>query len=102
MLNMKGYMQLGRIQFSCLSYKQVCHAVVRERKKKLVQFSTCFHMLVEGRLVIDFECHWSNTSGWEMASYMHDLVVNKTKSLVEAARFISLSCDEVTTFDQYS
>jgi hypothetical protein len=33
---------------------------------------------------------------------MHDLVVNKTKSLVEGARFISLSCDEVTTSDHYS
>ncbi len=38
-----------------LVFKQVCHAIVGERKKKLVQFSTCFHMLVEGRHVIDFE-----------------------------------------------
>jgi len=31
---------------------------------------------------------------------MHDLVVNETKSLVEGAKFISISCDEITTFDQ--
>ncbi len=37
-----------------------------------------------------------------MASYMHDLVVNKTKTIVEVAKFISLSYDEVTTFDQQS
>ncbi len=35
--------------------KQVCHVAIGERKKKLVQFFMCFHMLVEGRLVIDFE-----------------------------------------------
>ncbi len=35
--------------------KQVCHAVVGERKKKLVQFFMCFHMLVEGTPMIDFE-----------------------------------------------
>jgi hypothetical protein len=27
--------------------------------------------------------HSSNTSGWEMASCMHDLVVNQIESLVE-------------------
>jgi hypothetical protein len=30
------------------------------------------------------------------------VVVNKTKSLVEGARFISLSCDEVAAIDQQS
>jgi hypothetical protein len=70
-------------------------------------------MLVEGRPMINFESMnkllhvlyvknfpktlWSNTSGWEMAFCMHDLVVNKTKTLVEVIKFISLSCDEVTT-----
>jgi len=51
--------------------------------------------------VKDFpKIHWSNISVWEMATCMQDLVVNKTKSLVEGVRFNSLSCDEVTTFDQ--
>jgi len=30
---------------------------------------------------------------------MHDLVVKKTKYLVEGVRFIFLSLDKVTTFD---
>jgi hypothetical protein len=38
----------------------------------------------------------------KMTSCMHDLVVNKTKTLIEAVRFISLSCDEVTTSIQQS
>jgi hypothetical protein len=33
---------------------------------------------------------------------MHDLVINKTKTLVEVVRFISLPYDEVTTFNQHS
>jgi hypothetical protein len=50
--------------------------------------------------VMDFpKTYWSNTSGWEMAFCMHDLVVNKTKTLVEVVKFISLSCDEMTTFN---
>jgi hypothetical protein len=31
---------------------------------------------------------------------MHELVVKKIKDLVQAIKFISLSCDEVTTMDQ--
>jgi hypothetical protein len=37
-----------------------------------------------------------------ITSCMHDLVVNKTKTLVEVASFISLSYDEVTTSNQQS
>ncbi len=37
-----------------------------------------------------------------MAFCMHELVVNKTKSLVESARFISLSCDEMANSSQQS
>jgi hypothetical protein len=43
--------------------------------------------------------HWSNVVCWEMASCMHDVVVKKTKSLVEGVMFISFSWDEVTTID---
>jgi hypothetical protein len=43
-----------------------------------------------------------NTSCWEMASYTHELIINKTKSLVECVKCISFSCDEVTTFDKQS
>ncbi len=46
--------------------------------------------------------YWANLVGWEMGSYMHELMVKKTKDLVQAAKFISLSCDEVTILDQQS
>jgi hypothetical protein len=35
-----------------------------------------------------------------MASFMHELTVKKTKDLVQATKFIFLSCDEVITMDQ--
>jgi hypothetical protein len=43
-----------------------------------------------------------NTSGWEMASDTHELIVNRTKYLVESVKCISFSHDEVTTSDQQS
>jgi len=46
--------------------------------------------------------HWSNIVGWDMTICMHDLVVNKTKSLFEDVRLISFFYNEVTTSDQYS
>ncbi len=44
--------------------------------------------------------HWSRNIGWEMTTYMHEVVVNKIQNLVQSAQFISFSCDEVTTCDQ--
>jgi hypothetical protein len=58
-----------------------------ENMKKLLQFlyvKDCPKM------------HWSNTSVWWMAINMHELVINKTKGLVQVVRFISLSYDEIT------
>jgi hypothetical protein len=44
--------------------------------------------------------HWlKHTIGWKMTSCMQKLVVNKTKTMVEDARLIFISCDEVTTCD---
>ncbi len=44
--------------------------------------------------------NWFNTIGWGMATSIHELVINKTKGLVQDTRFISLSCDEITTCNQ--
>jgi hypothetical protein len=47
--------------------------------------------------------HWSNNIGWEMATYIHEVVVKKTQNLVQSVQFISFSCDDfcdVTTCDQ--
>ncbi len=62
-----------------------------ENMSKLLQFLDVKDIL---------RTHWSTLVGLRMASYMHELVVKKTKDLVQATRFISLSCDEVTTMDQ--
>jgi hypothetical protein len=73
-------------------------------------------MLIEGRPMTNYESmskllhfldvknlpktHWSNTIGhWKMVSYMHELVVNKTKSLVEGLQFMSFFCDGITIND---
>jgi hypothetical protein len=45
--------------------KQVCQ-VIEEKKKKLVQFSICFHTLVESRPMIDYE---------SMSKFLHFLDV---------------------------
>jgi hypothetical protein len=81
------------------------------------RFSICFHMLFEDRPLTNWKnmkkllhffnvknfpkTHWLKTQyGWKMASCMHKLVVSKTKTMVEDARLIFISCDEVTTCDQ--
>jgi hypothetical protein len=46
--------------------------------------------------------HWSGNTSWEMATNMHEVVMNKIRNLVQSVQFISLSCDEVTTCDQQS
>jgi hypothetical protein len=46
--------------------------------------------------------HWSSNIGWDMATYMDEVVVNKTRNLVHNAQFVSFFCHEVTTCDQQS
>ncbi len=94
---------------------QVFHGVVEKREKKLAQFVMCFHMISKGKPMINEnmkkllqflyvkDCpkmHQSNTSVQGMAINMHELVINKTKGLVQVIRFISLSCDEITSDQQ--
>jgi hypothetical protein len=91
---------------------------IGERKKKLIQLTVYFHLMSEGKPLTDYETmnkllqffdvknypkmHWSRSIGWEMTTYMHEVVVNKIQNLVQSAQFISFSCDEVTTCDQQS
>ncbi len=97
---------------------QVSHATIDERKKNLVQYFVYFHLLFKGKPMTDYDnmsklmqflgtpnyliLHWSSNIGWEMATYMHEVVVYKISNLVQSVQFISLSCDEVTTCDQQS
>jgi len=98
--------QPKRIQFSIKSTM-----LFLEMKKKLVHFFLCLHMLSKDKPMTNYESMrkllhcldvktFPNTSGRKMASYTHELIVNKTKSLVENVKCIFLSHDEVTTFDQ--
>ena len=89
-----------------------------EFKRKGVQFSTLFQILSHGRPMCDYEHeqyllrhlkvknlpkkHWSETSGWEMSEHMHATVLLRLKSLVQSARFVSISADEVTAVDTTS
>ncbi len=44
--------------------------------------------------------YWSSNTSCEIATYMHEVVVNKTQNLVQNVQFISLSYDEVKTCEQ--
>jgi hypothetical protein len=46
--------------------------------------------------------HWSDSSRWEIAESINNVISAKTKSVVRSASFIALSCDEVTALDYQS
>ncbi len=46
--------------------------------------------------------HWTNSSGWEIATTLHNVVLNQMKLVVEKIGFISMNCDEVRTLDNQS
>jgi hypothetical protein len=89
-----------------------------EEKRKGVQFSTIFQVLSHGHPMCDFEPeqyllrhlkvknvprkHWSETSGWEMGEHLHGCVLAALKAVVQSARIISISADEVTAIDNTS
>jgi hypothetical protein len=43
--------------------------------------------------------HWSPSSGWCMAEHVYDFIKKKQTSLIQAASFISISCDETSVVD---
>ncbi len=43
--------------------------------------------------------HWTHSSGWDMATTMHNVIVKQIVLLVQQVRFLSISCDEVTILD---
>ena len=46
--------------------------------------------------------HWSDGAGWMLAECMFRQIEAKTLETVRSSRFISLSCDEVTSIDNGS
>ncbi len=37
--------------------------------------------------------HWTNFSGWQIATTLHNMVLNQMKLIVEKIGFISMNCD---------
>jgi hypothetical protein len=46
--------------------------------------------------------HWNNSYDWTMVEFMHQVVMRATRATIQAANYISLSCDEVSTVDNQS
>ena len=46
--------------------------------------------------------HWTEGSGWEMAESLFNVVQARTKEIVSAVSYFSVTCDEVTTLDNQS
>jgi hypothetical protein len=46
--------------------------------------------------------HWSDTSGWAFAKFMHIQVQEVIVKAIQIVRFIAILCDEVTTIDTRS
>ncbi len=78
-----------------------------------------FHLLKHGKPITYFEHmkgmfdflkvhhtprkHQTYSSGWEMATTLHNVVLKQIKSLIQQARYISINCDhEVTMLDDQS
>ncbi len=43
--------------------------------------------------------HWSNSSGWQIAKAMHDVVLSKTLCMISKVNFVAANADEVTIID---
>jgi len=87
-------------------------------EKKRVQSATLFQLLFDGHPMLEFESraslykllnvpnlpatHWTDSSGWSMASYMYKQVFEETQRLIESARYLALTVDEVTAVDYSS
>jgi hypothetical protein len=77
-----------------------------------------FHLLSFGRPMVEYEymCglldhlevlklpykHWSDNSGWELAESLYHIVQDRMRACVRGGQFISISCDEVTTYNNQS
>jgi hypothetical protein len=46
--------------------------------------------------------HWSDSTGWVMAKWMHQQVIKKVKEVIVGLKYLALSCDKVTTIDNQS
>jgi hypothetical protein len=93
--------------------EQIVAGTTLERKKKLVQFACVFILLRDGRPMADYSgmmdlmqflhvpnCplkHWAVSTGSGIAECFHDSVLQQTREVIRSTKFVSVSCDEVTT-----
>jgi hypothetical protein len=93
--------------------EQIVAGATLERKKKLVQFASVYILLRDGRPMTDYSgmkdlveflevpnCprkHWGQSTGWGIAECLHEVVLERTQDVISSARFVSVSCDEVTS-----
>jgi hypothetical protein len=89
-----------------------------DRARKINQFGTMFHILQHGRPMLEYESmrqlftflkmphlskkHWSDNFGWLIAKYLYRQVMMKVVEVLAAARYVAITCDEVTTMDNQS
>ncbi len=46
--------------------------------------------------------YWNDSMKWVMAECMHKRVIKKVKELIASPKYLTLSCDELTTIDNQS
>jgi hypothetical protein len=46
--------------------------------------------------------HWSDSAGWVMDKCMHKQIIKKLKIIIASFKYLTLSCDEVTTINNQS
>ena len=95
--------------------EKVVVGLTQECKKKMVQFCTMFHLLTLGQPMRDYiasqdlynalnmlhqPCkHWSEPAGREIVHALVHVISSKIKEALTKAKYIAISCDKVTTFD---
>jgi hypothetical protein len=79
---------------------QVFHGATIKRKRKIVYFVISFHFIYKSKLMMNYEnmnkllyfldvkdfskLYYFNTFRWGMATCMHELMMDKTKALVQS------------------
>ncbi len=111
-------MSLCKLQEGYYNQSSFSWCCYKKGRKKIVYFVICFHLIYKSKPVMNYEnmkkllyfldvkdfskLYQINTIRWGMATCMCELMMNKTKALVQVATFISFSYDEITTMDHQS
>ncbi len=98
--------------------QKVVNGVVGEKRKKLIQFAILFHLLKHGRPMLEYEAHkelfdflnlevnpkmhWIDLVGWAITQHMHNIILEAIISIITGVRYISLTCDEMSTIDNHN